>query len=72
MLAQMGGPNPYPQLVVVGGAVYVAVVHAFVQEAGMIAVQAAAAVGLAALNGYLCGAVLGWWTVFGVDISMRP
>jgi len=38
----------------------------------MIVVQAAAAVGLAALNGYLCGAVLGWWTVFGVDISMRP
>jgi len=37
----------------------------------MIVVQAAAAVGLAALNGYLCGAALGWWRVFGVDISFR-
>ena len=38
----------------------------------MITVQAAAALGLAALNGYLAGAVLGWWPAFGVDISMRP
>ena len=36
----------------------------------MIAVQAAAALGLAALNGYLAGAVLGWWRVFGVDIGV--
>ena len=36
----------------------------------MIAVQAAAALGLAALNGYLCGAVLGWWTLFGVDVGV--
>ena len=38
----------------------------------MIVAKAAAALGLAALNGYLCGAVLGWWRVFGVDVSMRP
>jgi hypothetical protein len=37
----------------------------------MIAVQAAAALGLAALNGYLAGGALGWWRVFGVNISMR-
>ena len=38
----------------------------------MIVAKAAAALGLAALNGYLAGAVLGWWRVFGVDISIRP
>jgi hypothetical protein len=38
----------------------------------MIAVQAAAALVLAALNGYLAGGALGWWTVFGVDLSFRP
>lgn len=36
----------------------------------MIVAQAAAALGLAALNGYLAGWVLGWWTVFGVDIGV--
>jgi len=72
MLAQMGGPNAYPQLVVVGAAVCVAVVHALVQDAGATIVQAAAAVGLAALNGYLAGGALGWWRVFGVDIGVRP
>ena len=34
--------------------------------------QAAAALGLAALNGYLAGAALGWWTVLGVDVSALP
>ena len=38
----------------------------------MIVAKAAAALGLAALNGYLAGAALGWWPAFGVDISMRP
>ena len=38
----------------------------------MIAVQAAAALGLAALNAYLAGGALGWWRVFGVDIGVRP
>ena len=46
MLAQMGGPNPYPQVVVVGGAVCVVVVHTLVQDAGATIVQAAAAVGI--------------------------
>lgn len=31
--------------------------------------KAAAALGLAALNGYLAGAALGWWTILGVDVS---
>jgi len=38
----------------------------------VIAVQAAAALVLAALNGYLAGGALGWWPVFGVDIGGRP
>jgi len=33
-------------------------------------VQAAAALVLAALNGYLAGGALGWWRVFGVDIGV--
>jgi hypothetical protein len=37
----------------------------------MLVVQAAAALVLAALNGYLAGGALGWWRVFGVDISFR-
>jgi len=72
MLAQMGGPNPYPQVVVVGGAVCVVVVHTLVQATGVTIVQAAAALSLAALNGYLAGGALGWWRVFGVDIGVRP
>ena len=36
----------------------------------MLVVQAAAALGLAALNGYLAGGALGWWRVFGVDIGV--
>ena len=38
----------------------------------MIVAKAAAALGLAALNGYLAGGALGWWRVLGVNISMRP
>ena len=38
----------------------------------MIAVQAAGALALAGANAYLAGGALGWWRVFGVDVSMRP
>ena len=38
----------------------------------MLVAKAAAALGLAALNGYLAGGALGWWRVFGVDIAVRP
>jgi len=38
----------------------------------MIVAKAGAALVLAALNGYLAGGALGWWTVFGVDIGVRP
>jgi len=37
----------------------------------MLVAKAAAALALAALNGYLAGGALGWWRVFGVDISFR-